>query len=487
LSFPRRRESKNLSAQIPAFAGITAFEHMPRHKKNTTEIAKKPEKKNEKAFSRLLGMKDLVGSEYRRFDLVTNKAWEFAKLCNFTTVRTPILESLDLYKKSTRRNSDHEFYFVEGEKTEKVILRPELTQGVIRAYLENNLSEAGLPARLFSLGPIFRREKLQTGRYRESTQVNLEIIGEKKPLAEALLIALVYNFFADLQIKAQVQINSLGTAESCREYGNKLLAFYKERGRRSKLCHYCKNNLGKNCLNLLDCKEENCVKVREEAPPIADYLSDESREYFTKTLEFLDELNINYNFNPYLVRGLNYYNDTVFEFLPLNDDGTVLGKVALAGGGRYDSLIESFGGPATPAFGLAIGVERTMARLKEKNASDNSLEDNVIFIAQLGDQAKLKSLQLFEDLRHAGFNIRQSFMSDSLKTQLEEAAAMRAKTCLILGKKEIMDETILLRDMDSGAQETVVFKKIKERLARKDKLIEKRVNIRKEGGVYGGL
>lgn len=460
---------------------------MPRHKKNTTENIKKPERKSEKTFNRLLGMKDLTGSEYRRFDLVVSKAWEFAKLCNFTPIKTPILEPFDLYKKSTRKNTDHEFYSVEGEKTEKVVLRPEITQGVIRAYLENNLGESGLPARLFSLGSIFRREKLQTGRYRESTQINLEIIGEKKPLAEALLIALVYNFFADLQIKVQVQINSLGNAECRREYCNKLLAFYKERGRRSKLCHYCKKNLGKNCLSLLDCKEEGCVKVREEAPPIADYLSDESREYFTKTLEFLDELNINYNFNPYLVRGLNYYNDTVFEFLPLNDDGTVLGKGALAGGGRYDSLIENFGGTATPAFGLAIGVERTVARLKDKSANADRPEDNIIFIAQLGDQAKLKSLQLFEDLRHAGFNIRQSFMSDSLKTQLEEAASMQAKTCLILGKKEIMDGTILLRDMDSGAQETVVFKKIKERLARKDKLVEKRVNIRKEGGVYGGL
>ena len=461
---------------------------MPRRKKTAApEVAKAPVKKNEKIPPRLLGMKDLVGSEQRCFDLVANKATEFAKLYSFSPIKTPILETFDLYKKSTRKSNDKEFYFVEGEKTEKILLRPEMTQGVIRAYLENNLGESGLPARLFSLGPIFRHEKLQTGRYRESTQANFEIIGEKKPLAEALLITIAYNFFTELQINTQVQINSIGTAENRREYCNKLLAFYRERGRRSKLCHYCKKNLGKNCLSLLDCKEDGCVQLREEAPQIADYLSDESREHFAKTLEFLDELNINYNFNPYLVRGLNYYNDTVFEFWPLNDDGALLGKMALGGGGRYDSLVENLGGPATPAVGLAIGVERTMARLKDKHLLSNPTEEDIVFIAQLGDQAKLKSMQLFEDLRRAGLNVRQSFAADSLKIQLEEAVAMRAKTALILGKKEIMDGTILMRDMDSGAQETVVYKKIKERLFKKDKLIEKKLTNRKEGGLYGGF
>lgn len=458
---------------------------MPRRKKGAPEAAKKVERRSEKTPSRLLGMKDWVGTECRYFDFVVNKANEFAKIYSFTPIKTPIMESSDLFKKSTRHNADKEFYSVEGEKSEKMILRPEMTQGVIRAYLENNLAESGLPARLFSLGPIFRYEKLQTGHYRESTQMNLEIIGEDKPLAEALLITVAHNFFKELGINTQVQINSIGTAECRKEYCAKLLAFYKERGRRSKLCNACKNGLGKNCLSLLDCKEEGCMKLREEAPQIADYLSAESREHFAKTLEFLDELNINYNFNPYLVRGLSYYNDTVFEFWPVNEDGSILGKLALGGGGRYDSLVESLGGSATPAIGLAIGLERTLARVKDKQLLINKKEEDIVFIAQLGDQAKLKALQLFEELRNAGFNVRQSFASDSLKLQLEEAIAMQAKTSLILGKKEIMDGTILMRDMESGAQETVVFKKIKERLSRKDKLIEKRLINRKEGGLYG--
>ncbi len=456
---------------------------MPRRKK--TEVSthsQKVERRN--TPGRLLGMKDFVDLEYACFDLVTSKALELAKLYSFSQIKTPILESLDLFKKSTRRNFDKEFFSVEAEKNEKIVLRPEMTQGIIRAYLENNLSENTKLSRLFSLGPIFRREKLQSGRYRESNQFNLEIIGEKKPMAEALLITIANNFFEELQIKTQVQINSLGGADCRKEYCNKLLNFYKERGRKSKLCNYCKNNLGKNCLSLLDCKEDSCVKLREEAPQIADFLSDESREYFTKTLEFLDELGVNYNFNPYLVRGLNYYNDTVFEFWPVNEDETVSGKMALGGGGRYDSLVENLGGASTPAIGLAIGLERTISKLKDKHLIASKQEDDIIFIAQLGEQAKLKALQLFEELRKSGFNVRQSFASDSLKIQVEEATAMRAKTCLIMGKKEIMDGTILMRDMDSGAQETVVFKKVKERLEKR-MIQEKKVTNRKGGGLYG--
>ena len=461
---------------------------MPRVKKNAdSNVTPRTERRSEKTIPRLLGMKDVCGSESSAYDFVVNKAVSLAKTYSFLSIKTPILESFDLFKKSTRKGNDKEFYFTEGEKTEKNILRPEITQGVVRAYIENNLGEIPGTSRLFSLGSIFRREKLQSGRYRESTQFNLEIIGEKKPMAEALLITIAHNFFEELGIKMQVQINSLGSAENRKEYCNKLLAYYKERGRRSKLCNNCKKNIVKNCLGLLDCKEETCVKLRDEAPQIADYLSEESREYFAKTLEFLDELNIDYNFNPYLVRGLNYYNDTVFEFWPVNEDGTIVGKMALGGGGRYDSLVASLGGADTPAVGLSLGIERAVARLKDKHLLSNPKEEDIVFIAQLGDQAKLKALQLFQQLRQAGFNVRQSFSSDSLKTQLEEAVVMQAETSLILGKKEILDGTILMRDMDSGAQETVVYKKIKERLDKKANKLDKKVNNRKGGGLYGGF
>ncbi len=452
---------------------------MPKKKmpvRNMPAFKKPIEKRSAKAISRLLGMKDTAPAEFRYFAAVADKAASLAELYSFNAIKTPIIESEDLYKKASRHNNDKEIYSLDCEKGENGVLRPELTQGILRTYVENNFSELPQPVRLYSIGPIFRREKMQTGRYRESTQFDLEIIGESKPMAEALLIAAAYNFFLDLQANFQIQINSLGKLECRKEYNNKLNNFYKERGRRSKLCNNCKKNLGKNMLALLDCKEDCCQQLLNEAPQIADCLSDESREHFAKVLEYLDELNIPYNFNPYLVRGLNYYNDTVFEFWPMNDENVVQSKLALAGGGRYDNLVESLGGRPTPSVGLAIGLERVITKVKDKIVLPDFKEE-VVFLAQLGDQAKIKSLILFEELRRAGFNVRQSFSTDSLKNQMEEAARLKAKISLILGKKEVMDETILLRDMESGVQETVAFKKIKDKL-------EKKVN-RKEGVIYG--
>jgi len=449
-------------------------------KKVVASDPKKIAKKVGKLPSRITGVKDFFGLEGEVFSTVLSKVIEFAYLYSFKEVRVPILESYELYKKSSRRNNDKEFYFVDGEKGEKQVLRPEITQGIIRAYLESNNPEELPAARLFSVGPVFRREKPQGGHYREFYQADFEILGNKKPLTEATLIAGVVSFFKGLNIKVQVQINSLGDGVCRKEYSSKLAAFFKEKGKKSKLCNNCKNNIGKDLLALLDCNDENCLKLREEAPQIADFLSVESRDYFTKTLEFLDELEIDYNFNPYLVRGLNYYNDTVFEFWPVSDDGQILGKSALAAGGRFDSMIEGFGGMAMPALGLAIGLERTIAKIKDKSALINQKNDDIIFIAQLGDQAKIKSLKLFEELRSLGFNVRQSLSFDSLKLQLEEATAMKAKTCLIMGKKEIMDGTIMVRDMSSDAQETVIYKKVAERLEKINKIVEKKIKIRKE-------
>lgn len=451
---------------------------MPTKKNNNKQIiAKKPvERKSVSALDRILGMKDINPVEHRYFKAILDKASSFADLYSFHAIKTPIIENADLYKKANRYNNDKEMYYVDCEKGEKAVLRPEITQGIIRTYIENNFAELPQPVRLYSIGPVFRKEKMQTGRYRESNQFNLEVIGESKPMAEALLIASAYNFFNDLNVSFQIQINSLGNAECRKEYNSKLLSFYKERGRRSKLCNNCKKNITTHMLALLDCKEEACQEILSEAPQIADCLSDESRGHFAKVLEYLDELNIPYNFNPYLVRGLSYYNDTVFEFWPMSEDGKLQAKLALAGGGRYDNLVENLGGKPTPAVGIAIGLERLLAKAKDKMIIPDNPEE-MIFLAQLGDQAKIKSLALFEELRLEGFNIRQSFSTDSLKVQMEEAARLNPKVSLILGKKEVMDETILLRDMESGVQETVAFKKIKEKL-------RKKVD-RKEGVIYG--
>jgi histidyl-tRNA synthetase len=450
---------------------------MPKKKTNKQKsINQAIERKSGKKINRLLGMKDVLPSEHYYFSILIDKAKELAELYSFSAIKTPIMENLNLYKKSTRTGSDRDFYSLEAEKNETAVLRPELTQGIIRSYFENNLDQNEEVARLFSIGPIFRKEKLQSGKYRESTQFNLEIIGEAKPMAEALLISLISNFLKELNIPAQVQVNSLGDFDCRKEYNSKLIKFCKERGKRSKLCNNCKKSLTKNLLALFDCKNDECLEIMSQAPQIADHLNEESQKHFKKVLEYLDDLSIDYNFNPYLVRGLSYYNDTVFEFWPVNEKGEAQGKLALAGGGRFDTLTNNLGGRFMPAVGIALGLERVMTKAKD-SLKPKPREEDLIFLAQLGEQAKIKSIILFEELRKEGFLVRQSFITDSLKLQIEEASKLEAKVSLIMGKKEVMDETIIMRDMESGVQEIIAFKKIRDRL-------KKKIN-RKEGGFYG--
>ncbi|MCF7794768.1 histidine--tRNA ligase [Patescibacteria group bacterium] len=421
-----------------------------------------------KNFSRILGTKDVTVKDFDNWEIVKNNITDFLHRYGFKQIETPILEKAELFKSSFRNNDPKEFYSFISDKKEKVVLRPELTQGILRAYQEYNLEEEmPHPVRLFSVGPVFRQEKLQNGRYRQFNQVNAEVIGEDKPVSEVLLMVTAYNMFKDLGLNVEVQINSLGDKDCQKEYKNKLTAFYKERGKRSKLCNSCKKLLEKDPLALLDCKEKECMEIRKDAPQIADFLSEDSREHFSKVVEYLDELDIRYNFDPYLVRGLSYYNDTVFEIWPLDEKENAQFRYSLGGGGRYDNLVEKLGNKATPAVGMAIGLERALTKIKEQGLILFPKPYNLIFIAQISEQAKIKSLQIFEELRKEGYNVRHSFATNSLKTQLEEAKELDARLSLIIGKKELNDDTILLRDMDSGVQEIIPQKKIKSDINKK--------------------
>ncbi len=452
---------------------------MPKKKITKTSIkigGKKTKKSNKKDFSRLRGMKDILFDEHKYWDLVTKKATELAKAYGFQKIETPILERFDLFEKTTGKTSDivsKEMYSFLDQGNNKIVLRPEATPGIVRAYIDHGMFNLPQPVKMFWLGPLFRHDKPQSGRYRQFNQFDLEILGEENSVADILIILIAYNFFRELQIDVQIQINSIGCSECRKEYIESLLEFYKERGKRSKLCNDCKKRILRNPLRLLDCKEDNCITVREGAPQIVDFLCSSCKDHFIKVLEYLDELEIPYNLNPYLVRGLDYYNRTVFEIWPQEDkedDGQkIKAQSALGGGGRYDGLVELMGGRPTPACGFGLGLERTILAIKEKNIPIKKEEENIIFIAQLGDQARRKAMNLFEEMRRSGFSVRQSFTKDSLRAQLEEANKLNAKFSLILGQKELMDKTILLRDMESGIQEVIDYKKINTE-------IEKRLN-----------
>ena len=430
-----------------------------------------PRNKN-KSFSKLRGMKDVLFDEYRYRDLVINKATDLARVYGFKRIETPILENSEMYERSTGKETDivtKEMYSFTDKNGERAALRPEATPSLVRAYIEHGMFSMPQPVKMLWFGPLFRHEKPQSGRLRQHTQFDLEIFGEEGPVADVQLILIVYNFFRELQIDIQIQINSIGCKDCRGEYVDRLIEFYKERGKRSKLCDDCKKRLAKNPLRLLDCKEEKCMEMRADAPQIVDSLCDGCRNHFVKVLEYLDELDVPYNLNPFLVRGLDYYNRTVFEFWPEEDgsDGSALRQSSLGGGGRYDDLTHSMGGREIPACGFGIGIERVILKIKEKNIPLKKDTEDYIFLAQLGEQAKRKAFILFEELRRAGFSIRQAFTKDSLRAQLEEADRIGAKFSLILGQKEIIDGTILIRDMESGIQEIVDYKKVKSVIEKK--------------------
>lgn len=458
---------------------------MPIFSKQAKKIKQNKEFKQNRAkiFSRLKGMKDILFDEYKYWDLVINKAGDLANVYGFKKISTPILENATMYNRSTGKETDivtKEMYSFMDKNEEKISLRPEITPSLSRAYIEHGMFNLPQPVKMFSVGPLFRHEKPQSGRLRQHTQIDMEIFGEEGPVADILLILIAYNFFRELQIGAQIQINSIGCKECREEYIKKLIEFYRERGKRSKLCDDCKKRMVKNPLRLLDCKEEGCADVRSDAPQIVDSLCEDCRNHFVKVLEYLDELDIPYNLNSFLVRGLDYYTRTVFEFWPEeNTDEREENKKSgghseevgrqssLGGGGRYDNLVEDMGGRPTPACGFGIGIERIILKIKEKNIPLKKENLDYIFLAQLGEQARRKTFALFEELRRAGFNVRQAFTKDSLRSQLEEADRIGAKFSLILGQKEILDGTILIRDMESGIQEVSDRKKIKALLEKK--------------------
>ncbi len=467
MRFPCKEEfEKPLVSQIKKFSlgylvGLPRGSSFMFKKKNQTDEEQKRLNRRAIKFARLRGMKDVLPEEYRYWSLVVKKASELSKAYGFKRIDTPILETSDLYERSSGKASDvvtKEMFSFVDKNEEKVALRPEATPGIVRSYIEHGMFNLPHPVKFFWLGPLFRHERPQAGRFRQHNQFDLEMFGEASPVADAQIISIAYNFFRELQIDAQIQVNSIGCSECRKDYISKLMDFYKERGKRTKLCNECKKRLIKNPLRLLDCKEPQCLEINSDAPQIVDSLCEVCRNHFIKVLEYLDELDVPYNLNPYLVRGLDYYTKTVFEVWSLDSEQNR--QNSLGGGGRYDELVEYMGGRPTPACGFGLGIERTIMKIKEKNIPLSPEDSADIFIAQLGEQARRKAMMIFEELRRAGFQIRQSFTKDSLKSQMETASQLGVKHSLILGQKEIIDGTILIRDMESGIQEVIDTKKI---------------------------
>ncbi|MBU2068198.1 histidine--tRNA ligase, partial [Patescibacteria group bacterium] len=413
------------------------------------------------------GMRDILPEDQVYWEKVKQVVKNLAKDYGFGFLETPILEEVDLFIKGTGQYTDiveKEMYSLRTKGGDQLTLRPEFTPAVIRAYLENGLSRLPHPVKLFSLGPIFRYERKQKGRYRQSYQANFEVIGEKDPILDAQLIQLFFSISKDLGLKNLItQINSIGCSRCRPNYRRMLVSFY--RSKKKHLCSDCQKRAQRNLLRLLDCKELKCIKIAENVPQIIDHLCDDCHSHFRSVLEYLDEMEIPYILNPHLVRGLDYYTKTVFEIWPDDEEGR---QIALAGGGRYDGLIKLLGGKDMSGVGFAIGLDRMINLIQERSIKINTRTKPIIFLIQLGELGKKKSLKLFEELRRSGLGVASSFSRNTMQAQLKRADKMGARFALILGQKEALDETIIIRDMNSSSQETVplskVIAKIKKRL-----------------------
>lgn len=422
--------------------------------------------------ARVKGMKDVLPEEYKYWDLVTKKAVEMAKIYSFKRYDLPMLESMELYEKSAGKHSEictKDLVTFATKSGERLALRSDPIPGLVRSWLDHNLLNPEIISKNFWLGPAFVFDRYQGGRLRQFQGFSLDVFGEFGPSADAQLILIAYNFFKELQLEVEVRVNSLGNAE-CREAYIKVINnYFKERGRKSKLCPECRKRLLKNPLMVLDCREEKCQEVASDLPPLVDYLNDECRKHFEQVLEFLDNLGIPYTLDTRLVssRGWEFFDKTIFEFMPV---GETRQHLSLGGGGNYGQLFAKLSGRQTKACGVFVDIEKTISRIRSKNITVADVEDADIFMAQLSEAAKQKSMLLFEDLRKSGFKVRECFISASLKQQLEEAEKSHARFTLILGQKELLDGTILLKDMESGVQETIDIRKLITEL-------DKRLNI----------
>ena len=398
--------------------------------------------------------------DQKYFQKIYDVVEAIASFYNFQKIETPILEEIELFSRGIGLSTDivqKEMFSLKTKGGDVLTLRPEGTASIVRSFIEHGMQNLPQPVKLWYWGPYFRYERPQSGRYRQFWQFGLEILGEGSPVVDTQIIQIFYNILKELKLKNLiVEVNSIGDS-ACRPYYKKLLVSY-FRGRIESLCQDCKRRIKENPLRILDCKEEKCQRIVSQGPQIIDHLCEDCHQHFKEVLEFLDEIELPYHLNPYLVRGLDYYTRTVFEIYVEGERGRAIG--ALAGGGRYDALVKILGGKDTPAVGGAGGIERIISLMKEKAIRFKKEKVSQIFLAQLGNLAKRKSLKLIEDFRKEGIPISESLGHDSLKAQLKIADKIGVKYTLILGQKEAMEGTILIRDMASGRQETVKLEKI---------------------------
>lgn len=402
------------------------------------------------------GTQDWYGEKMHKRTIIEEKAREICKAYNIKEVITPVFEHTILFHRGVGETTDvvqKEMYSFEDKGNRNITLKPEGTAGVVRAYLENNLYAETQPTKLFYITPAFRYEKPESGRLRQHHQFGIEFFGSKSPLAEVELISLLTEFMSNIGIKgAKLHINSIG-CKSCRKTYNEILIKYLQ-DHKNKLCSTCIERMNKNPLRVLDCKVPNCNEIVKNAPRTIEYLDEECKNHFDELQEILNQLNIPYEIDTGIVRGLDYYTKTVFEFL--NRDG-----FTLCGGGRYDNLINEIDDKRDiPAVGFGFGIERMINELEEEGVElpEQPLAD--LYVGILGSDTKPLAYGLVKDLRREGIIVETDYMDRSLKAQMKYANKIGAKNTVIIGMNEINEKQVNVKNMETGEEKVVKINEI---------------------------
>ncbi|MBI4136196.1 MAG: histidine--tRNA ligase [Candidatus Vogelbacteria bacterium] len=411
------------------------------------------------------GLRDIIGEEYYLLQGLTEKASEVAIYYGFRPIATPILEDEELFRKAVGQDTDivaKELYALRTRGGDRLALRPEATAPIMRAYFEHGFQAEPQPVMFYAAGPFFRHDSPQRGRFREFHQFDLEIIGTNKSIADALVIRLILIILKEAGLaKLAVELNSLGDRDCRPIFRRELVNYYKKQVRQ--ICAVCRERLKTNPLRLLDCKNPKCQELKAGAPSAVGFLCHACKQHFKEVLEYLEAMEITYTINNNLVRGLDYYTRTVFEVSEPNDGAG--GGLALAGGGRYDYLSRALGAKkVVPAVGGAIGLNRVIQSPKFTRLTPRLLKKPKVFFIQLSLEAKMHSLQVIEILRRARVPLAHSLSKDSLSAQLTIAEKMKIPYTIILGQKEVIDGTVIVRDMNTRSQASVKLNKLAEYL-----------------------
>mgnify|MGYP000939205654 CR=1 FL=1 len=410
------------------------------------------------------GTKDILPDEIQKWNYVGRRFTELCSRFGYKEIRIPVFEHTELFQRGVGDTTDvvqKEMYTFEDKGGRSITLRPEGTAGVVRSYIEHGMSSLPQPVKLFYHITAYRYEKMQKGRYREFNQFGVELFGAADPSADAEVISLLSLYFESLGIKnLSLNLNSIG-CPTCRKAYNELLKEYL-RDKIDHMCETCQDRYNRNPMRIIDCKEDKCRNYVQEAPRLLDHICDECRSHFEGLTRKLSAIGIPYVIDKSIVRGLDYYTKTVFEFVSQNigTQGTV------CGGGRYDGLVEICGGPPTPGIGFALGVERLLLEMESQNITIPDAPNPDIYIGAIGDSAGLVCEKLAWQLRSKGISCIKDIMGRSVKAQMKYADKLGVRFSLIIGDTEVESNKAALRDMKTGETKDIHLDTLIDRLVK---------------------